>query len=203
MIQFLPAIASLIGTGYGAIKEGQERRKMAAERQKWGAENEALFNKNYYSDYTKRADVQSLTSKMRDEMKKANDVDQNVAAVTGATPEAINMQKERRNKAMTNLYSNIGAMGAQYKERVQNRYQNNKQALQGLEYDTMSQEAESAGNIMNNGISGLANTDWATLINPEKSAQNQLWKYPMEAIKAKKTLLTVTGGTKIPTKIPV
>lgn len=160
----IAAIAAIAQMGYGAIKEGQQRRQMAAERSKWNAENEALFNKDYYADYTKRADAQNLIRQMNDQMKKADKVEQNTAAVTGATPEAVNAGKERRNKAMTNLYSNLGALSSEYKDRTKGRYLARKTALQGMEYDDMAATAASAGNVMANGINGLATTDWAGIL---------------------------------------
>ena len=39
-------VASLLQTGFGAIQEGRQRKQMASERQKWNAENEALYNRN-------------------------------------------------------------------------------------------------------------------------------------------------------------
>lgn len=171
MIQYLPMIASLAGSAYGAIQEGQERKRMAAERQKWNAENEALFNQDYYSDYTKRADSQNVIRQMRNQQQNENKVDQNVAAVTGASPDAMNARKERRNKAMTDLYSNLGAVGAQWKDSVKGRYQARKQALQGLEYDTMNQRAQSANNLMYNGIKTLGSTDWSGLVGGYKKPE--------------------------------
>lgn len=164
MIQYLPMIASIAQTGYGAIKEGQERKRMAGERQKWGAENEALFNADYYSDYTKRADSQNIIRQLRDQMKKQDKVDQNVAAVTGATPEVMNAGKERRNKVMTDAYANIAANAMQYKDRAKGRYLSRKAQLQGMEYDVMNQNAQSANNVMYNGMKGLAATDWAGIV---------------------------------------
>ena len=203
MIQYLPMIANLAQTAFGAVKEGQQRKRMAGERQKWNAENEALYNKNYYGDYTKRADSQSAIRQMDDQMKKADKVEQNVAAVTGATPEAINASKERRNKAVTNLYSNIGANAMQYKDAAEGRYQARKAQLQGMEYDSMEQTAQSAGNVMNNGIAGLA-TDWASLMTKptdyksiERNAANDIYFKPRR-IKAPK----ISGGPAKPTQVP-
>lgn len=137
---------------------------MAGERQKWNVENESLYNQDYYADYLKRADNQSLIKNMRDETKKQNVVDQNVAAVTGASPEAINAGKERRNRAMSNVYSNIAARGAEFQDRAKGRYMARKQALQGMEYDVEAQKAQSANNLMYNGIAGLATTDWGSIL---------------------------------------
>ena len=164
MIQYLPAIASGVSTIYGAVKEGQQRREMQRTRQNWAGENEALYNKDYYSDYTQRADAQNVIKKMRDQMRDQNKVDNNVAAVTGASSEAINAQKQRRNQAMTTLYGNLGAMGANLKERSKDRYLVRKQQLQGMEYDDQAARAESANNLMYNGIKGLAGTDWAGIM---------------------------------------
>ena len=196
MIQYLPMIANLAQTAFGAVKEGQQRKRMAGERQKWNAENEALYNKNYYGDYTKRADSQSAIRQMDDQMKKADKVEQNVAAVTGATPEAINASKERRNKAVTSLYSNIGANAMQYKDAAEGRYQARKAQLQGMEYDSMEQTAQSAGNVMNNGIAGLA-TDWASLMTKPTD-----YNFKPRRIKATKTGEGISGGPVKPTQVP-
>ena len=207
MIQYLPMIANLAQTAFGAVKEGQQRKRMAGERQKWNAENEALYNKNYYGDYTKRADSQSAIRQMDDQIKKADKVEQNVAAVTGATPEAINASKERRNKAVTSLYSNIGANAMQYKDAAEGRYQARKAQLQGMEYDSMEQTAQSAGNVMNNGIAGLA-TDWASLMTKptdyksiKRNAANDIYFKPRRT-KGPKTGVGISGGPVKPTQVP-
>lgn len=169
MIQYLPMIANLASMGYGAIKEGQQRKEMRAERQKWGAQNEALFNKDYYSDYTQRADAQNEIRQMRDLQKKENKVDENVAAVTGASPEAMNARKERRNKGMTNLFGNIYAQSTAWKERAKDRYLNKQAQLQGMDYNDMNENAISANNMLYNGITGLASTDWAGIVGGGKT----------------------------------
>jgi len=170
MLPYLPMIASLVSSGYGAIKEGQQRAEMAQERQKWNADNESLYNQDYYGDYTQRADAQNVIRQMRDQIKSQDKIDQNVAAVTGESPEAINAGKERRNKAMTDVYANLGAMGANYKERAKDRYIGRKQAMQGMEYDTMNQNAGSSNNLLYNGLSSLGETDWASVVGGGKSA---------------------------------
>lgn len=209
MIQYLPIVANLLQTGFGAIQEGQQRKRMAGERAKWGAENEALFNKDYYADYTQRADAQNVIRQMREQNKKADKVEQNVAAVTGATPEAINAGKERRNKMTTDVYANIAANAMQYKDRAKGQYLSRKAQLQGMEYDTMNQTAMSANNVMTNGLKGLATTDWAGIvgggakfnkvgIENRFDANGNLIKLPTTLTKG----VTVTGGPVKPVKLP-
>ncbi len=168
MIQFLPALAGLVSSGMGAIGEGKERAAMAAERQKWNAENEAMYNKDYYGDYTQRADTQNLIKRMRDEQKSQNKIDENTAVVTGATPETQNAAKEQRNKAMTSVFSNIAAQGSTFKDRAKDQYLNRKASLQGMEYDDMNQNAQSSNNLLYNGIKGMGATDWAGIMSGNK-----------------------------------
>lgn len=167
-LALLPTAVSLLQSGIGAIGEGQKRKEMAAERTKWNADNEAMFNKDYYSDYTQRADTQNLIKRMRDEQKNQNTIDQNTAVVTGATPEAQNAAKERRNKAMTSVFSNIAAQGSAFKDRAKNQYLNRKTAIEGMNYDDMSQSADSSGNLLYNGLKGIGNTDWASIMGGKK-----------------------------------
>ena len=199
MIQYLPMIASLAQMGYGAIKEGQQRREMRAERSKWNAQNEALFNKDYYADYTQQAEAQNVIRQMRDEMKKENKVDENVAAVTGASPEAMNARKERRNKAMTNLVGGIHAQSTAWKERAKDRYLNRKTQLQEMEYGDMQDNAISANNMLYNGINGLASTDWAGILgggnrpDPTKIAAKPLTGVSVNKVVIPETMKTASS----------
>lgn len=174
MVQYLPMLANVVQSGIGAIQEGKQRRAMARERQKWNAENDALFNTDYYKDYTQTAEAQNAIRQQREAQKQAVQQEQNTAAVTGATPDAVNAAKERRNKAMTNVYSNIAAAGTAYKERAKDRYLARKQALQGMEYDNMATNAASSNNLLYNGLNSMGKTDWASLITGGNStAQNK------------------------------
>ena len=163
------SVASIGSTIYGAVQEGKERKRMAKERQAWNSDNEAMFNKDYYSDYMQRADTQNLVKNMSDEIKGQNKVDQNMSVVTGATPEAANAAKEGRNRAMTSVFSNIAAQGAQFKDRTKDQYLSRKTALQGMEYDNMEQNAASSNNLLYNGIKGMGNTDWASIVSGGKT----------------------------------
>jgi len=196
-LALLPVIANLAKTGYGAIQEGQQREEMRKERQKWGAQNEALFNTDYYSDYTKRADPQNVIRQMKDTMKKQNEVDQNTAVVTGATPEAVNAGKERRNRAMTNVYGNIAAMGSEFKDRTKGRYLQQKSALQGMEYDNMQQDAQSSNNLLYNGAKGMAGTDWAGILGGGVDNKNAGSNVKYDYTSPLKNLLDPTNETSL------
>ena len=53
------------------------------------AQLDNIFNNEYYGDYMNRSDVQSMMRSMQDQMRQQNAQNYNMAAVTGATPEAL------------------------------------------------------------------------------------------------------------------
>lgn len=161
---FIPAALNLVSSGVGAINEGKKRRQMNQRLNEMKDENQAFFNQDYYGDYTQRADAQNVIRQMRDALKEQSKRDEGSAVVTGATIESQAANKEARNKAMSNLFGNLGAMGEQFKERAKNRYLARKSALEGMEYDNILQDAQSSGNLLQNGLQGLASTDWASIL---------------------------------------
>ena len=57
------------------------------------AQLDNIFNNEYYGDYMNRSDVQSMMRSMQDQMRQQNAQNYNMAAVTGATPEALAAQQ--------------------------------------------------------------------------------------------------------------
>lgn len=163
-VQFIPAALSLVSAGVGAIGEGNKRRAQRSMMNRMNAENQSMFNADYYGDYTQRADAQNIISQMRNQFDRQAKRDENTAVITGSTVEAQAAAKEGRNKAMSNLYGNFGAMGQQFKDRAKDSYMRQKMALQGMEYDELGQQAQSANNLLYSGISGLAGMDWAGML---------------------------------------
>ena len=159
----IPAIISAAQSIYGAISEGGKRKQMAREQEKWQAENNAWYNKNYYGDYMQRADVQNVIRKMREETQAQNRADQNSQAVLGTTNEVAVANKERRNRAIADLYGNLSAQGQRWKDNIDQQYRSRRYGIQGLQYDVMGQQAQSANNLLYNGIKGIGSTDWTSV----------------------------------------
>ncbi|MDR2684258.1 MAG: hypothetical protein LBB53_02605 [Prevotellaceae bacterium] len=169
LVALIPALISAGTAIAGGVKEGKARKEMKAEQAKWQAENDAWYNKNYYGDYLQRADVQNVLKNMREQLKEQNEADNNKKAVLGLTDNAAAAAKESRNKLMSQVYSNAAAQGQRWKDNIDAQYRNRKYGVQGMEYDVMGQQAQSANNLMYNGVKGLAGTDWATIF---KNQQN-------------------------------
>ena len=141
-----------VGSIYGAIKAGQERKKMASYLSGQEADNEAKFNSDYYGDYTKRADVQAQMALMRDTLKDRTQQANSTAAITGATPEAQLAVMEANNQVVGDTMTKISAMGQQFKDRVDDRYLARKNQLSQMKYGEMEGAAQGAENLFANSM---------------------------------------------------
>lgn len=157
-ISIISAGVGLGGAAYGAIKAGQERKRMESFLTSQEADNTARYNKDYFGDYTQRADTQALMKKLRENLQRSNTITNKTAAVTGATSEAVNVQKDQNNKVVTDTMSNVAAMGQQWKDRVQDRYLGMKNNYAQMRYGNMGANAASYENLMGNGISAMGSS---------------------------------------------
>jgi hypothetical protein len=203
-------ISGALGLGgaiYGGIKAGEEHKKMQDYLNGQNSDNEAFYNKNYYGDYTQRADTQNLMKQTRDMLKRNNEVAANTAVVTGATPDAVDAQKEQNNKVITDTMSNIAAQGQQWKDNIQNEYMNRKNLLSNMQYGDMEGAAQGYESLMGNGIkavgsaaTGLSNSLMTPPLQRSDSEIASAAQLLPTAIKTPTTGVPVTGGVD-PSKI--
>lgn len=147
-----------VGSIFGAIKAGKERRKMNAFINQQSAENEAKYNRDYYGDYLQRADSQAVIKQMRDTLKDSTQQAQSTAAITGATPEAQLAQMDSQNQAVGDTMSKISAMGAQFKDRVDDRYMARKDSINQMKFGQMEGRAQSGETLLGNATSLLGSS---------------------------------------------
>lgn len=154
----IPAIitAGLGVTGgiVGAIGAGKQRRKMGDYLSRQEGENQSWYDKEYYGDYTQRADTQALMKNLRENMQRQTQQAESTAAITGATPEAQSTVKENANKVISDTYSKIGAMGQAYKDSIMDQYMKRKDMFAGQRMGMMEGSANSYENLMSNSIGG-------------------------------------------------
>ena len=156
------------------------------------AENKAWYNANALSDYTQRADAQSLMGQLRNTLTKQNKVAANTAVVTGATPEQQAIQKEQSNKVISDTISNLGAMGQQYKDRVTDRYLAQKTNLANQRMNMMEGQAGSYENLMGSGLNMLSGSIGGLVGGLKSSSASASGSSPLTA------QLTGSGGLSIP-----
>jgi hypothetical protein len=152
----ISAGAGLVGTLWGGIKAGNERKRMNSYLDRQDTENRSWYNANALSDYTQRQDSQNLLKQLRDQLSKQNSAQANTAAITGATPEQQAVQKELSNKVISDVYSNLGAQGQAYKDRITDRYLQVKNNIANQRMGVMEGNAQSYENVMNGGINMIS-----------------------------------------------
>lgn len=147
----------LVGSLFGGNKAAKQRKKMENYLNTQDAENKAWYNANALSDYTQRSDIQNLMKQLRDNLGKTNKRAENMAVVTGATPEQQAVQKEQSNKVISDTFANIGAQGQQFKDRVTDKYQARRENIANQRMNMMEGKAQSGENLQSNGLGMLSN----------------------------------------------
>jgi hypothetical protein len=142
----------LIGSLWGGGRAANERKRMEGYLSQQSADNQAWYNANARRDYTQRADAQNLMRQLREQLGKQNAAQANMSIVTGATPEQQAVQKELSNKVISDTYSNLGAQGQMYKDRITDRYLAMKNNISNQRMGMMEGAAQGYENIMNSGV---------------------------------------------------
>lgn len=152
------AAVGLVGSLFGGNKAAKQRKKMERYLNKQDADNKAWYNANALSDYTQRSDSQNLMKQLRDTLTRQNKAATNTAVITGATPEQQAAIKEQSNKVISDTFSNIGAMGQQYKDRVSDQYLARKQDIADQRMGVMQGNAQAGENLQSNGLKLFGNS---------------------------------------------
>jgi hypothetical protein len=155
------AIGGVVGLGaglFGGAKVAQKRKRMEQYLRQQSAENQAWYNTNALSDYMQRADSQALLKHVRDNLYRQNRAAANTAVVTGATPEQQAVQKELSNKALSDTYSRLGAIGQQWKDNVTDKYLARKDMIGSGQMGMWNNQATGYENLMNNGFQTAGNS---------------------------------------------
>ncbi|RHJ77706.1 hypothetical protein [Parabacteroides sp. AM08-6] len=192
----------LLGGLFGGIKAAKQRKKAQRALNEEKTYNENLFNKEYYSDPLERSDSAALLRNLRKELKERSKSSAATAAVIGATPEAVLADKEAGNKIISDTMSNLGAMNAQYKDNVMNRYLNQRQNLYNQQQQINGQNAQSWTNFMQNGLGTAINSAGSidvSILNPVGVTAKQIADHKASSFaNAQNTMQNLTKNWSIP-----
>lgn len=172
------AALSLAAAGAGAIGSAVERNKARKALEQQKAESEAMYNQDYYSDYTQRADVQSALGRMRDQMKENMASRRNTSAVTGGTPEAAVAGQKADNEVLGKTVSNIAGQASSYKDSVRNRYLQQKSYYDAQKIAGYNEQGAQWSNFASNAASLAASS--AGNLDPNAAVAAGTRKNPFE-----------------------
>lgn len=125
-------VSSLLGNS-AAKKEqaiiNNEQADLNAQKQ----ENQNFYNKDYYTNALDRTENAAAITKANQFYKERAAQDKKSAAVTGATPEAVNASKSQYSNAYANLMGNLAASGSAAKDRARQMYIQGKNANNAMQ----------------------------------------------------------------------
>ena len=153
------ALASAI---YGGIKSSQANNKARKLIQEQRAANKRWYDTKMAEDYTMRADAQAAINRQRELLNEQYNKARKTGVVSGATDEAIAMQKEAANKALSNTTTDIASQASAYKDNVEARYKAEDAALNQQQAQSHQQQAaqtaQAASQAVNAGIALAGNS---------------------------------------------
>lgn len=124
---------SLAAGGWKAVREARNNRAYQRERNAEAAKNKANVNaayaQQYYANPLDRADNAALLNHQRQLLNEQTKRATATAAITGATPEAIQAQKNAAADNVAKTVSNIAADNAERKDKVFENWQSAKQDI--------------------------------------------------------------------------
>lgn len=150
--------AGLAAGIFGGIKAGKMRKKQNKLLDSYEADVTGTFNKEYNADYLQRSDNQAALREQQNAMKDQNRTAENTAAITGATPEALAMQKQNNMRSLGDTVSQIARNASAYKTNILNNYQNQKAGIMDRRNAVLGQQAQNYSNLMANGVNTFMNS---------------------------------------------
>lgn len=124
---------------WASKKENEKYRALIKDQRK---ANDRWWNIRKSEDPTMRADTQAYITRQRELLQDANNLTAATARVSGASPEAVALQKEASNKAAAQTISNLAAQGAAEKRTDEQAYRATDAALAQQQAQTHAQQAQ-------------------------------------------------------------
>lgn len=143
---------------FGGVKAGKMRKKQNKLLDNYEADAASTFNKEYNADYLQRSDNQAALREQQNAMKQQNQVAENTSVVTGATPEALAMQKQNNMRSLGDTVSQIARNASAYKTNILNNYQNQKRDIMDQRNQMLGQQAQNYSNLAMNGANTFMNS---------------------------------------------
>jgi hypothetical protein len=142
-----------------ALAAGQAKKAGEAANAEYNEKKGFLdnwFNKQYYSDITRRTDVQNMLRLMNENQEKQAKRDDAIAAVTGATPEAQLAAQDSRNKSYADALADIASNASQLKDTYLQQYQAQRLGLvnpqQSIYQNKANMWSQAGSNLFGTGV---------------------------------------------------
>ena len=162
-------VTAAIGAGlalgsaiYGGITSAVANNKARKLIQQQRDANKRWYDTKMAQDYTMRTDAQAAINRQRELLNEQYNKARKSGVVSGATDEAIALQKEAANKSVSDIMTDIASNASAYKDNVEARYKAEDAALNQQQVQNHQQQAaqtaQAASQAVNAGVSLLGNS---------------------------------------------
>lgn len=152
----LGGVAALGSAIYGGIKSAQANNNARELIQQQRRDNKDWYNLRMSQDYTQRADVQAAIKRQRELLNEQYQRAKATNVVAGGTDEALALQQQAANKAVSDTMTDIAAQAANYKDNVEQQYRAQDAALNQQQAQSYQQQAaqtaQAASQAVNAGV---------------------------------------------------
>ena len=159
----------LASSGIAAGKAAKAKRKAQEDEARVSAQeakNEALFNKQYYQDITKRSDMQNMLRLMEENQRNSEERASAQGAIMGATDSQQLAEREGIRKSYADSMADLASNAAQLKDAYMENYMNRASGLfdkkmeignrlSGIYTNEASQMSQAGANLFSTGASLL------------------------------------------------
>ena len=140
IISAITAAAGIAAAGASAgkaSKAANEKRKKQGIINEQEAYNEGLFNKEYYQDFSKRAEIQNMLRQANENLKIADARSSAKSAIIGATPEQQLASQESNRRIYSDTVANLASNASMLRDNIlrdykadRNRYYSQRLGMQ-------------------------------------------------------------------------
>ncbi len=150
-------VAGLAGQILGGSISGHANDNIAQMLKKQDEQNEAFYNNSVNRTFLDTNAAKAILERVRKQYEDANQVVDNKAVVTGATPEAVVAGKTSNNEALNDAVSSIAGQATAYQDAKEQQYQNQKNAIVAQQMGLEANKAQNAANLVGNAGNLLEN----------------------------------------------
>ena len=137
----LSGAAALGAAIYGGMASSIQNRKARELIQQQRDENRRWYDIQMARDYTRRSDVQAAINRQRELLDEQYKRARATNVVAGGTDEALALQQQGANQALSNTMTDIAAQASSYKDNVERQYRQQDAALNQQQAQTYQQQA--------------------------------------------------------------
>lgn len=153
---------SLASAIYGGIKSSQANNRARRLIQQQRDDNKRWYDTRMVQDYTMRTDAQAAINRQRELLNEQYNRARKTGVVSGATDEAVAMQKAAANKAVSDTTTEIASQASAYKDNVERQFRAQDAALNQQQAQSHQQQAaqtaQAASQAVNAGINLVGNS---------------------------------------------